>query len=79
MATPGYEQNDLNPTGSYPPDLLIEEVRERRRAAVAASGGTLRSFYDAIQRLQRSHPEKLVDESVRRHRHGGPSTRPTPQ
>jgi hypothetical protein len=50
-------------------DPLIEEVRERRRQVFADCDHDLDKLREAIEALQREHPEKLVDrrkESSRR-------------
>ena len=41
-------------------DPLIDEVRQRRKDLYESLGGTLEKLYEAIQQLQRQHPEKLV-------------------
>ena len=40
-------------------DPLIDEVRRRRANLYESLGGDLRKLFEAIQRLQREHPEKV--------------------
>ena len=40
-------------------DPLIDEVRRRRADLYESLGGDLRKLFEAIQRLQREHPEKV--------------------
>ena len=54
-------------------DVLIDEVRQRRREVYAAHGHDLKSLYEAIRRLQAEHPEKLVDRRTAEHRPQRPS------
>ncbi len=43
------------------PDPLIDEVRRRRIGLFESLGGSLEKLFEEIQRLQREHPEKIVD------------------
>lgn len=55
-------------------DPLIDEVRQRRAALYKSLGSDLRRLFEAIQRLQREHPENVrkpekaasTDTSIRR-------------
>lgn len=42
-------------------DLLIDEVRSRRRALLTSCGDDLNVLLERIESLQRQHPEKLVE------------------
>ena len=42
-------------------DPLIDEVRQRRRELLASYDNDLDKLLEAIQKLQSSHPEKVVD------------------
>jgi len=42
-------------------DPLIDEVRQRRRELFAEHGNDLQKLFEAMQRLQAKHPEKVVD------------------
>ena len=42
-------------------DPLIDEVRARRRAMLARYGNDPRAFFDAIEQMQATHPERLAD------------------
>ncbi len=46
----------------HSPDPLIDEVRERRRKVFDACDNDIQKLYEAIQRLQAKHPEKIVRE-----------------
>jgi hypothetical protein len=43
------------------PDPLIDEVRERRRAMLARYRNDLDKFFDAVERLQATHADRLAD------------------
>jgi hypothetical protein len=49
------------PQPSTPPDPLIDEVRARRQALLAACGMDLRVLGRRIQELQAQHPELVID------------------
>ena len=51
----------MNPESQSRPDPLIDEVRERRRELFAQHSNDLQKLFEAIQRLQAKHPEKVVD------------------
>ena len=50
-------------TGEMQPysDPLIDDVRARRRAMLARYGNDLRAFFDAVEQMQATHPERLAD------------------
>ena len=48
-----------------PPDLLINEVRQRRRDLYAKYDNDLDKLAEAIQRIEAEHPEKYVDPGAR--------------
>ena len=50
---------------THSPDPLVDEVRERRRQLLADYGNDLPRYFEAIQRLQAQHPEKVVDPRKR--------------
>lgn len=60
---------------SYP-DPLIDEVRRRRRELFADYDNDPQKLFEAIQRIQTQHPEKVIDprlsESRARERQFGP-------
>lgn len=41
-------------------DPLIDDVRRRRGELFESLGGSVENLFEAIQRLQRSHPEKVA-------------------
>ncbi len=43
------------------PDPLIDEVRARRSAVLAALGNDLQRYFEAIRELEAQHPEKVGD------------------
>jgi hypothetical protein len=49
-------------------DPLIDEVRQRRAELYAALGSDLRKLVQAIQELQRRHPDKVRKPIRRVHR-----------
>lgn len=46
-------------------DPLIDEVRQRRADLYRSLGQDLRKLFEAIQRLQREHPEKVSKPPTR--------------
>jgi len=50
-------------------DPLIDEVRRRRADLFTSLGGDLRKLFEAIQQLQRSHPEKIGRPQLRDRAH----------
>jgi hypothetical protein len=42
-------------------DLLIEEVRQRRRDLLASCGNDLEALAQLIRRREAKHPERVVD------------------
>lgn len=54
-------------------DPLIDEVRQRRADLFASLGSNLAKLFEAIQRLQRQHPEKVSRPSTRSQAHTGPA------
>ncbi len=43
------------------PDPLIDEVRARRSAVLAALGNDLERYFAAIRKLEAQHPDKVGD------------------
>ncbi len=62
-----YNRQGMAPENESYPDPLIDEVRQRRRDLLARYDNDLNKLFEAIQRLQAEHPEKMVD-----HRRRGP-------
>jgi hypothetical protein len=53
-----------NPGEPYP-DPLIDEVRQRRRKLLAEYGNDLGKLFEAIQKIEAEHPEKVLDPRKR--------------
>lgn len=53
------------------PDPLIDEVRERRRALLAAYNNDFGKLVEAIRAIEREHPEKVIDPRRKRREDAG--------
>lgn len=52
-------------THQQPVDLLIEEVRRRRRDLLAACGDDLDALVELIRQREAEHPERVMDPVTR--------------
>jgi hypothetical protein len=56
----------MSSPGEPYPDPLIDEVRQRRRELLAEYGNDLGKLFEAIQKIEAEHPEKVLDPRKRK-------------